>query len=161
MNGNLADYILESGKPSPSIKQRLARFREIAKAVAWIHARRVLHSDIQPTNLLLNMELHIKLSDFQGKQLSENGEVLLDGWSGEPCRFYCPRCDPFDADVKTDLFALGCTIYFIVMGHAVYPDIIDGEDRRYEKVGDIREPGFSPGPACMHCYHPQVLAEGI
>ncbi|KAF2803179.1 kinase-like protein [Mytilinidion resinicola] len=136
LNGNVADYMLESGKPLPSLKQRLAWCREAAEAVAWIHARRVLHCDIQPTNLLLDEGLHIKLSDFQGKQLSENGEVLLDGWSGEPCRFYCPRDDPFDADVKTDLFALGCTIYFIMMGHAVFPDIIDGEDGWYEKVGD-------------------------
>lgn len=136
LKGNLADYILESGKPLPSIKQRLAWCREAVEAVAWIHGQRVLHCDIQPTNILLDEELHIKLSDFQGKQLSENGEVLLDGLSGEPCRFYCPRDDPFDADVKTDLFALGCTIYFIMMGHAVFPDIMDGEDRWYEKVRD-------------------------
>jgi hypothetical protein len=73
-------------------------------------------------------------SPFQGKQLSEDGEVVLDGWSGEPCRFYCPRDDPFDANVKTDLFALGCTIYFIMMGHAVFPDIIDGGDGWHEQV---------------------------
>lgn len=136
VNGTVAQYILESGKPPPSLKQRLAWCREAAEAVAWVHFRRVLHCDIQPTNLLLDDGLHIKLSDFQGKHLSENGEVLLDGCTGEPCRFYCPRDDPFDADVKTDLFALGCTIYFIMMGHAVFPDIIDGEDGWYEKVGD-------------------------
>ena len=136
LNGNVADYMLESGKPLPSIKQRLTWCREAAEAVAWIHTRRVLHCDIQPTNILLDEELHVKLSDFQGKQLSENGEVLLDGWSSEPCRFYCPREDPFDADVKTDIFALGCTIYFIIMGHAVFPDIIDGDDKWHKKVAD-------------------------
>ncbi|KAF1912219.1 kinase-like domain-containing protein [Ampelomyces quisqualis] len=132
-NGTVADYILTSDPP-PSLKQRLAWCREASEAVAWIHARRVLHCDIQPTNLLLDKELHIKLSDFQGKQLSENGEVVLDGWSSEPCRFYCPRDDPFDASIETDLFALGCTIYFIIVGNAVFPDIIDGEDRWHEKV---------------------------
>jgi hypothetical protein len=133
MNGNIADYMLD-GNRVPSLEQRLAWCREAAEAVAWIHARRVLHCDIQPTNLLLDADLHIKLSDFQGRHLSEDGEVLLDGWSGEPCRFCCPRADPFDADIKTDLFALGCTIYFIVLGHAVFPDIIDGEDGWREKV---------------------------
>jgi serine/threonine protein kinase len=133
LNGTVADYILASDR-SLSLRQRLLWCREVAEAVAWIHARRVLHCDIQPTNLLLDKELHIKLSDFQGKQLSENGEVLLDGWSSEPCRFYCPRDDPFDANIKTDLFALGCTIYFIMVGHAVFPDIIDGEDNWHEKV---------------------------
>ncbi len=42
---------------------------------------------------------------------------------------------PCYTDIKTGLFALGCTIYFILMGHAIFPDIIDGGDRYYEKVG--------------------------
>ena len=136
VNGSLAHYLLESGKPPPSIQQRLSWCREAAEAVARVHARGVIHCDIQPTNLLLDERLHIKLSDFQGKQLSEDGVVLLDGGSSEPCRFYCPRPDPFEADVKTDLFALGCTIYFIMTGCAVYRDIVDGEDGWREMVED-------------------------
>lgn len=133
-NGNVADYILDSTKPLPSVKQRLAWCRETAEAVAWIHSRRVLHCDLHPLNLLLDDDLHVKLADFQGRQLSESGEVLLDGWSAEPTRFFCPRDDIFDANVKTDLFALGCTIYFIMMGHSVFPDIADGENGWREKV---------------------------
>ena len=136
VNGTLAYYLLESGDQPPSTQQRLSWCREAAEAVAHVHSRGVLHCDIQPTNLLLDKELHLKLSDFQGKLLSKNGEVLLDGGSSEPCRFYFPRDDPFEADIKTDLFALGCTIYFVMMGHAVFPDIIDGEEGWYEKVAD-------------------------
>lgn len=110
-NGNLADYILDSSKPHPPVNQRLAWCREAAEAVAWIHSRRVLHCDLYPLNLLLDDNLHIKLADFQGKLLSKSGEVLLDGWSAEPTRFFCSREDVFDADIKTDLFALGCAIY--------------------------------------------------
>lgn len=133
-NESIGKYVLESDNPLPSAKKRLAWCREAAEAAAWIHSRRVLHCDIHPWNLLLDDDLHVKLADFQGRQLSESGEVLLDGWSGEPCRFFCPRDDPFDADVKTELFALGCTIYFIMMGHSVFPDIIDGEEGWHEKV---------------------------
>jgi serine/threonine protein kinase len=134
VNGTLAYYLLESGNPTPSTQQRLSWCREAAEAVAHVHSKRVLHCDIQPTNLLLDIELHLKLSDFQGKLLSEDGEILLDGGSGEPCRFYFPRDDPFEADIKTDLFPLGCTIYFIMMGHAVFPDIIDGADGWHDEV---------------------------
>ena len=136
VNGTLAHYLLESDNPPPSILQRISWCREAAEAVAWVHARGVLHCDIQPTNFLLDEELHIKLSDFQGKQLSRDGTVLLDGGSGEPTRFYCPRSDPFDADIKTDLFALGCTIYLIMMGHPVFPEIVDGADGWFEDVRD-------------------------
>ncbi|KAH9221231.1 kinase-like domain-containing protein [Leptodontidium sp. 2 PMI_412] len=134
VNGTLAHHLLESGLPPPSTRQRVSWCREAAEAVAHIHSRRVLHCDIQPTNLLLDDQFHLKLADFQGRHLSEDGQVLLDGWSGEPCRFFCPRNDFFDADIKTDLFALGCNFHFIMMGHAVFPDIIDGEDGYREKV---------------------------
>ncbi|KAJ6185451.1 hypothetical protein N7519_006752 [Penicillium mononematosum] len=83
--------------------QRISWCREAAEAVAWIHSRGVLHCDIQPTNLLLDDELHIKLSDFQ-----------ISGWN--------------------NLFALGCTIYLIMMGHAVFPEIVDEEEGWYDKV---------------------------
>jgi serine/threonine protein kinase len=52
-NGTVADYILTSDR-SPLLKQRLTWCREATEAVAWIHARRILHCDIQPTNLLLD-----------------------------------------------------------------------------------------------------------
>jgi len=63
----------------------------------------VLHWDIQPTNILLDEQHYPKLSDFQGKLLSKDGRVLLDGDSGELCRFYYPRDDPFKADIRTDI----------------------------------------------------------
>lgn len=134
VNGSVADYILESGNPSPSIQQRLSWCREAAEAVSHIHSRHVLHCDTQPTNLLLDKDLHIKLTDFQGKLLLADGTIDVFGGSGEPTRFCAPRDDPFDADVNTDLFALGCTIYFIMLGHAVYPDIVDGSAGWNEQV---------------------------
>ncbi|PYH39693.1 kinase-like protein [Aspergillus neoniger CBS 115656] len=136
INGNLDDYYLRPAHPHPppSLEQRLTWCQEIAEAVTWVHSRGVIHCDIQPRNILLDEMLRAKLADFQGKHLSEDGTVLLEGWSGEPCRFYCPRRDPFDADVQTDLFALGCTIYFIMMGHDMFPDIADGDNAWFEKV---------------------------
>lgn len=136
-NGTLAQFILESGSAlCSSTPQQVTWCREASEAVAWVHTHGVIHCDIQPTNFLLDKELHLKLSDFQGKQISQDGHVLLDGGSGEPCRFYCPRADPFEADIKTDLFALGCTMYFIMMHHAVFPEIVDGEDGWSEMVQD-------------------------
>jgi serine/threonine protein kinase len=119
-NGTVAEHVLER-KPL-SLQQRLAWYRETAEAVAWIHTHRVLHCDIQPTNLLLDKDLHVKLSDFQGRLLTEDGTELADGGSMEPYRFSLPR-DDFHADLKTELFALGCTIYFILLGHTIFPDV--------------------------------------
>lgn len=86
---------------------------------------------------------------------SDDKEILLDGWSGEPCCFRCPREDPFNADYQTAMVALVCNIYFIMMGHAFFPDIIDGEDRWYLKVEERFENGlFSDDEhACSHITH--------
>ena len=66
--------------------------------------------------------------------MSTNGEVLLNGFSGEPSRFSCPR-DPRDyADVKTNLFVLGSTIYFIMVCQDVFPDVSDQENGSDEEV---------------------------
>lgn len=131
-NGTVAEHIRE-GKPL-SLQQRLAWCRETAEAIAWIHAHRVIHCDIQPTNLLLDKDLHVKLSDFQGRLLAEEGTELVDGCSMEPYRFSLPR-DDFHADVKTDLFALGSTIYFILLGHIIFRDV----DVRAPDASDVVE----------------------
>jgi serine/threonine protein kinase len=132
--GNLYQYLFESTIPSPPVRQRLSWCREAAEAVVHVHGKGVVHCDIQPRNLLLDGDLHLKLSDFQGMLLSHEGTVLIDGCSRETTRYYRPRDDPAYADTKTYMFALGCTIYFIIMGHNVFPDIQDGEEGWYEKV---------------------------
>ncbi|KAK6225183.1 hypothetical protein QIS74_01230 [Colletotrichum tabaci] len=135
VKGNIYQYLVESTNPSPpTIRQRLSWCREATEAVVHVHSRNIIHCDIQPTNLLLDEDLHIKLSDFQGKLLSFDKKVLLDGGSSEPTRFSRPRDDLDNTDIHTDLFALGCTIYFIIMGNAVYPDIKDGEEGWHEAV---------------------------
>ncbi|SPQ23397.1 63e5e583-75b2-434a-b246-e5597a9f41a7 [Thermothielavioides terrestris] len=75
-NGTVAEYILESGKPL-SLPLRLAWCRETAEAVGWIHAHRALHCNIQSTNLLLDKDLHVKLSDLQDKLLAEDTQCHL------------------------------------------------------------------------------------
>lgn len=136
LNRDLGEYLESEDTPLPSVKQRLCWCRETAEPVTWIHSRRVLRCDRHPLNLLLDDGFHVKLADFQGRLLPQTGEILLEGWSAEPTRSSCPR--PLDdgilAGFKTDLFALGCTIYFIMMGHAVFPDIINGEEEWREKV---------------------------
>ncbi|KAF2240337.1 kinase-like protein [Trematosphaeria pertusa] len=131
-NETIYKYLVESDRTPPSLRQRVTWCREVAEAVEHIHSKSVIHCDIQPTNILVDENLHIKLADFQGDYLSENGEVIA-GRSGEPCRYFCPRDNEFESSPTTDLFALGSTIYFIMTGHEVFLDIAGGEDRWAEQ----------------------------
>jgi serine/threonine protein kinase len=132
VNGDIHDYL--TNNPTISLQQRLTWCRQAAEAVAYAHSKRVIHCDIRPRNLLLDKNLDLKLADFQGKHLSADGEVLLNGFASEPSRFSCPRELPDYANIKTDLFALGSTIYFIMMGHDIFPDIDEQDDGFDEEV---------------------------
>lgn len=132
VNGDIHEYLTHNA--TISLQQRLTWCRQAAEAVAYAHLKQVIHCDIRPRNLLLDENLDLKLADFQGKHLSAGGEVLPNGFASEPCKFSCPRDLPDYADVKTDLFALGSTIFFIMMGHDVFPDVSDQDDRSEEEV---------------------------
>ncbi|KJZ71538.1 hypothetical protein HIM_09076 [Hirsutella minnesotensis 3608] len=133
-NGSLLEFITKAKHAPASLQQRIRWCREIIEAVEHIHSKRVIHCDINPTNILLDKNLNIKLADFQGCYLDEGGNVVVPACAGEPCRYFCPREDDFNATRQTDLFALGSTIHFIFTGHEVFPDIVAGEEFWDEKV---------------------------
>ncbi|KAF2254197.1 kinase-like protein [Trematosphaeria pertusa] len=144
-NETIYKYLVESDpdRAPPSLQQRVTWCREVAEAVEHVHSKSVIHCDIQPTNILVDENLHLKLADFQGDYLS-SGEVIA-GWSGEPCRYFCPRDDEFETSPTTDLFALGSTIYFIMTGYEVFQDIAGGEDGWAEQVRSRFASGIFPG----------------
>lgn len=143
-NGNLHDYL--ATHPEVSLEQRLAWCIQTTEALAYIHSRRVLHCDIRHENLLLDANLDLKLADFQGQYFSVDGDILLDALSLESTKAYLPRKPADHASVRTDLFALGSAIYFIVKGHEVFPDLDKSKDE--EEIGRrFRESEF---PTDLH-----------
>lgn len=138
-NGSLANYIQ---KTHIALKEKIRFAKETAEGVAYVHQSNVLICDIHVRNILLDDELHIKLCDFQGRLLGPNGEVLLSGGASENAESFMPRDDREIADVKTDMFALGSTIYHIVTGQRPFPqyDTIDDET----KFGELYLKGQFP-----------------
>ena len=144
VNGNLQDYI--SANPDTSLDQRVQWCRQAAEAVEYLHQKQVIHCDINPRNLLLDENLDLKLADFQGMHKSRDGNVLLDGLSRECTKSFLPRDDGDYADVKTDLFALGSAIYFIVVGYEIFPELDSNEDDE-EIEWRFRNGQFPVGPS--------------
>lgn len=135
-NGSVERY-LRRVRPDTPLDQRLRWTWQAAEGLAYIHAKNILHCDVSAGNLLLDRDLNAKLSDFQGRLLGPDGTVLLDGGAAESAMSSMPRPDRNHCDCKTDLFALGTTIYFIVTGQPPFPglDPVDDEDeirRRFE-----------------------------
>jgi serine/threonine protein kinase len=127
VNGDLNEYI--AANPGTSLDQRLQWCRQAAKALEYSHKKRVIHCDINLRNLLLDENLDLKLANFQGMYKSCDGHVLLNSLSQECTKSFLSQIYSDHADVKTDLFALGSAIYFIMTGHKVFPDLDSDKDK--------------------------------
>lgn len=125
-NGSLHDYItLQSSIP---LERKLLWCKQAAQAISYIHGKYIIHCDINLRNFLLDKDLNLLLADFQGMLKSADGTTLLDGLSRECSKSFMPRDHGDYACVKTDLFALGSAIYFIITGHEVFPELDSWED---------------------------------
>ena len=123
-HGSVANYVEDN---TITELQRLKWSRQSTEAVVVIHEKGVIHCDIKTQNLLLDENLDIKLCDFQGRLIGPDGQVL-DGRSCENPKSFMPREDYMHADVKTDIFALGSTMYHILEGHEPFPELDAVED---------------------------------
>ncbi|KAE8145979.1 kinase domain-containing protein [Aspergillus avenaceus] len=115
-NGDLKTYLQTHDSISTSLKLKWAY--QIAEAVELLHRNGVIHCDIRPRNLLLDIALDIKIIDFSGSSLDGSKPA-----SGEATRFFLPRHWSDQPTVTTDLFALGSTIFELFQGTCPYEEI--------------------------------------
>ncbi|PGH12650.1 TKL protein kinase [Helicocarpus griseus UAMH5409] len=83
------------------------------RALSHLHSHNIIHCDLAARQLLLDSSLTVKIIDFGGSSL--NGQP---GMGIENATHYMPRGRSSDSNasgnsVKTDLFALGSTLYEI------------------------------------------------
>jgi serine/threonine protein kinase len=96
----------------------------LCDALAFLHSRQIVHHDLKPANIRITPQGHLVLLDFGAAQYfgqghESKGPVELYGTEG-----YLPPELEADgqwiADVRTDIFALGCVLFEMIAG--VAPD---------------------------------------
>lgn len=112
--GSLQSFIdrhFEEVSPEEKVKWRW----QATEAIAYIHEKGVIHSDLRPDNFLLHSTTDgsksIRLCDFGGSVYGDlNGGHLPDAG------FFDPR-KPWVSTEQTDIFSLGSVFYTIMEGH--------------------------------------------
>ena len=91
-----------------------------ARALQYAHGLEVIHRDVKPDNILVTRDGDIKVADFgMVKMLDEDLSLTQTGHAvGTP--WYMPleqARNAKEADARSDIYALGCTLYCLVTGN--------------------------------------------
>lgn len=119
---NLAELVRRKG-PLPA-SEACEIVRQLAEGLSAAHAIGVVHRDVKPANAMLCHSGVVKLLDLglcrrfdgvdvvTGEAMTQEGQLL-----GTP-DFMAPEQarDPRRVDARGDIYALGCTLYFLLAG---------------------------------------------
>jgi serine/threonine protein kinase len=94
----------------------------VTDALAFAHARNVIHRDIKPDNILLDADGNPVLTDF-GIARAVSGYVAATGFSmtiGTPAYISPEQAQGRALDGRSDLYSLGITLYRAVTGEVPF-----------------------------------------
>jgi serine/threonine-protein kinase len=121
---DLERLLEDRGTLSPS---EVATFMaQAALGLGHAHDRGIVHRDIKPTNLILSDEGQVKVLDLGLGALIESDSqtsfATAAGHSVGTLRYMSPeQARAGEVDGRSDLFSLGCTMYYLLSGQAAFP----------------------------------------
>lgn len=100
---------------------------EIAKAVDYSHGRGLLHRDIKPANFLLSgppgPDERVLLADFGVARLADDVHLTTSSEMVATFAYSAPEIlDNREADARSDIYSLGCSLYELLTGHTPFED---------------------------------------
>ncbi len=112
----LGERIRDLGTLAPAEVVRV--LREVAWALAYAHARGIVHRDVKPENILLERSSgRAIVTDFGIARSDVNPSLTQDGHVLGTVHYMSPeQCSGDALDGRSDLYALGCVGFFALSG---------------------------------------------
>jgi len=110
------------------LPQALNYLLQIAHALAHAASHGVIHRDVKPSNILITREGRAKLIDMGLARLLDTSEARDDltasGVTLGTFDYISPEQarDPRNADIRSDIYSLGCTFFYMLAGRPPFPE---------------------------------------
>ena len=156
---------LLEAEPKLSLARVTRIVGQVAAALDAAHARGLVHRDVKPANILLEVGDHVYLSDFGvAKDAAALSLTRTGGFVGSVEYSAPEQIEGRDVDGRSDLYALGCVAYECLAGkppfhrasevgvlhahlHDPTPDVRDVRDDISESVADVLKQAMARAPA--------------
>lgn len=113
----------------PKIQLAYKWIYELTQAIYFLHHcyYPIMHRDLKPSNILLNEDLHIKLTDFGLSRTikKKHDKYKMSGCTGT-LRYMAPEIifnNGEDYDLKIDIYSLALNLWFICTGKIPYSEL--------------------------------------
>ncbi len=123
---NLEQVVRLAGPLEPGVAADYVR--QAAEGLEHGHSRNMIHCGIKPSNLLLNRKGAIKIIGMGLAQLQDPGETRGKDQGKDQALdavdFLAPEQahGSKDFDRRADIYALGCTLYYLLTGRPPFPE---------------------------------------
>ncbi len=104
----------ESGPRATYHRRAAGVALQVAEALAYAHAEGILHRDIKPANILLDTRGNAWITDFGLAKDEDAGDLTASGNVVGTLRYMAPERLNGEADVRSDVYSLGMTLYELV-----------------------------------------------
>jgi serine/threonine protein kinase len=128
-----------------SVEDACRAIKQAAEGLEHAHQRGMVHRDIKPQNLMRTPDGQVKILDFglarfaseslpdlvpafgsgtQSTASDHGGRITLTDMLLGTADYIAPEqaSEPRWADIRADIYSLGCTLYYLLAGHPPFPD---------------------------------------
>lgn len=117
VNGKDLGYYFD--RELPDEKHAIHIIKQISEAIKYCHDNGIIHRDIKSSNILIDKDLNIKLTDFGLSAIKSHPLDTFFGYAGTAYFISPELLSKTGYNEKVDIWALGVTIYFLLTGE--YP----------------------------------------